>query len=112
MEVTLARKGSRRIIVNGVDFRWTVRRRPTYCQANGWSPLKFVVERAEEPQGALLVVSLPCAHPGNWIGLQSRSVRPAMVAAGIRQALTGGWQPSRPGPVFALTLSDTISAWS
>ncbi|WP_199562471.1 hypothetical protein [Micromonospora deserti] len=107
--MTLASKGSRRIVVDGVAFRWTVRRRPTYSQANGWSPLTFVAELAEEP-GAVLVVSLPYAHPGNWIGYASAPVRPATVAAGIREALTGGWQPAKPGPAFELTLADVVNA--
>jgi hypothetical protein len=108
--MTLAIKGSRRIIVDGVTFRWSVRRRPTYCQANGWSLLTFVVEQAEQP-GALLVASLPCAHPGNWIGLPSQPVLPGTVAVGVRQALAAGWRPSRPGPAFKLQLvARTVTA--
>ncbi|MEU4220947.1 hypothetical protein [Actinoplanes sp. NPDC026623] len=105
--MTLTSKGSRRIVVDGLAFRWLVRRRPTYCQALGWSPLTFVVELLDEP-GALLVVALPYAHPGNWLGLPSTSVLPATVAAGIHQALATGWQPGRPGPAFALTLDEAL----
>jgi hypothetical protein len=101
--MTLARKGTRRIVVDGVVFWWTVRRRPAYHQGNGWSPLTFVAQRAQEP-GGVLVVSLPYAHPGNWLGLPSIGVRPGLVAAGIRRALADGWQPSAPGPAFILML--------
>jgi len=101
--MTLASKGSRRIAVDGVSFRWSVRRRPTYCQGNGWSPLAFVAERAEHP-GSLLVASLPWAHPGNWIGLPGHPVLPGTVAVGIRRAIADGWQPSLPGPAFMLSL--------
>ncbi|MFF0721855.1 hypothetical protein [Micromonospora sp. NPDC003816] len=104
--MTLAIKGSRRITVDGVTFRWAVRRRPTYCQANGWSPLTFVAEQAEQP-GALLVASLPCAHPGNWFGMPSQPVLPRTVARGIRQALFTGWRSSRPGPAFKVLLRDS-----
>ena len=103
--MTLASKGSRRIVVDDLVFRWLVRRRPTYCQANGWTPLTFVAELLDE-SGALLVVTLPYAHPGNWLGLTSAPVRPATVAAGIRQALAAGWQPRRPGPAFALAFDE------
>ncbi|WP_234361375.1 hypothetical protein [Plantactinospora sp. BB1] len=89
--------------MDGVTYRWSVRRRPTYCQANGWSPLTFVVEHAEQ-KGAVLVAALPCAHPGNWLGLPSQPVLPGTVAAGVRQALAAGWQPSRPGWAFELFL--------
>jgi hypothetical protein len=103
--VTLTSKGSRRIVVDGLVFRWLVRRRPTYCQALGWSPLTFVAELLDE-SGAPLVVALPYAHPGNWLGLSSAPVRPATVAAGIHQALAAGWQPRRSGRAFALALDE------
>jgi len=104
--MALAIRGSRKITVDGATYRWSVRRRPTYCQANGWSPLTFVVEHAEQP-GSLLVASLPCAHPGNWLGLPSQPVLPGTVVVGVRQALTAGWQPSRPGPAFKLRLRNS-----
>lgn len=107
--MTLARKGCRRIVVNGVVFRWSVRRRPTYCQANGWSPLTFVVEQATG-RGALLLVWLPYAHPGNWLALPSRPALPSTVATGISQALTAGWRPSQPGPLFTLALRDSSNS--
>ena len=103
--MALAGRGARRITVDGLVFRWLVRRRPTYCQALGWSPLTFVAELAGE-SGSLLVVALPCAHPGNWLGLPSKPVLPATVAAGIRHALSAGWQPRRPGPAFTLALDE------
>ncbi|GAA4251649.1 hypothetical protein GCM10022255_045100 [Dactylosporangium darangshiense] len=104
--MTLASKGSRRIVVDGVAFRWLVRRKPTYCQANGWAPLTFVVERAEG-RGSVLAISLPSAHPGNWFGLPSQPVLPGTVAACISRALAAGWRPSRPGPAFFMSLGDS-----
>ena len=101
--MTLAKKGSRRIVVDGVEFRWRVRRRPTYDQGMAWTPLTFVVEQAEQ-RGALLVVSMPGPHLSNWVGLPSEPVLPSTVASGVRSALAACWQPARPGPVFALTL--------
>jgi hypothetical protein len=107
--MTLARKGSRRIIVDGVEFRWVVRRKPTYNQGNAWSPLIFVVERAKGP-GAILVVSLPYARPDNWLGRPSGPVHPVMVASSVRLALAGGWQPARPGPAFTLKLAEVAGS--
>ena len=97
--MTLASKGSRRIVVDALVFRWLVRRRPTYCQANGWTPLTFVAELHDE-SGAPLMVALPYAHPGNWLGLPSAPVRPATVAASIHKALAAGWRPHRLRPAF------------
>lgn len=99
--MTLASKGTRPITVDGVPYRWKVRRRPTYSQGIGESGMVFAAERADQP-GATLVVSLPWAHPSNWLGSPAHAVRPGMVADTIRQALAQGWEPSRPGPTFVL----------
>jgi hypothetical protein len=101
--VALVRKGSRLITVDGAVFRWRVRGKPTYGQGLGWTPLTFVVERADA-SGAVMVVSLPVAHPRNWLGLQKMAVRPRVVAAAIRQGLAGGWLPMRAGPPFRLAV--------
>jgi hypothetical protein len=99
--MTLARKGSRNILVDGVGYRWKVRHRPTYSQGLGSTRLSYVVEQAER-SGSLLVVTVPWAHPGNWVGLESAAIRPAMVAEAIRAARAIGWHPTLPGPAFAL----------
>ena len=67
--------------------------------------ITFVAELADT-SGTRLVVALPYAHPWNWLGLPSAPVRPAIVAAGIRQALSAGWQPRRPGPAFTMALDE------
>ncbi|SNT29714.1 hypothetical protein SAMN05421812_104326 [Asanoa hainanensis] len=103
--MTLAVKGSRRITVDGVSYRWLVRGRPTYCQGLGWTPLTFVVGHAERT-GAVLVASMPCAHPSNWIGLPSQPVLPGTVASCVRRAVTDGWQPGQPGPPFEVRVGD------
>lgn len=105
--MTLAAKGTRRITVRGTTYRWKVRGKPTYGQGNGWAPLTFVVEHAER-QGALLVVSLPYAHPGNWLGLPSGGVPPRTVAAAISRALAEGWEATTAGPAFELSIDDTF----
>ncbi len=107
--MTLARKGSRRIVVDGVEYRWKVRGRPTYCQGLGWSPLTFVAETTESPR-ALLVVEMPCAHPSNWVALPSGAVLPRTVAEAIRTGLARGWNPTSPGPAFTLTLGKSAVA--
>lgn len=105
--VALARKGSRRIIVGDVEFRWKVRGRPTYCQAMGWSPLCFAVQQADG-QGARLLVSVPCAHPSNDLGFPAGAVLPRTVATAIKAAMEQGWQPLRPGPEFRLEVDASI----
>ncbi|MET8049008.1 hypothetical protein ABZU75_15555 [Streptosporangium sp. NPDC005286] len=103
--MTMPRKGSRLISVDGTAFRWRIRHKPTYHQGNNWSPLAVTVERTEEP-GRFLVVSLPCARPDNWLGERTIAVRPALVAGCIRRAVEQGWNPGQPGSAFTLTVTE------
>ena len=102
--MALVRKGSRHITVDGVRYRWQVRRKPTYSRANCWSPIACAVERAESG-GSVLVVETNRPHPGNWFTHPSTPVRPAEVAAAIRLALARGWAPATAGRPFHLDLS-------
>ncbi|GHG54163.1 hypothetical protein [Streptomyces griseocarneus] len=104
--MALVRKGSRRIVVDGVTYRWRLRRRPTYSQALCWSPCTYAVERADR-NGTTLVVTTDRPHPGNRLGRPAAPVLPADVAQHIRTALARGWTPTRPGPPFGLDLSPT-----
>lgn len=100
----MPKKGSRLITVDGTVFRWRVSHRPTYSQGNGWSPLSFAVERAEEP-GGVLVVSLPCARPDNWLGERTISIRPVLVIGCIRRAVEQGWNSGNRAR-FTLTVTE------
>lgn len=102
--MALVQKGSRRIVVDGVTYRWRVRHKPTYCQGNGWTPLTFAVEDATTP-GTTLVVQTDRPHPGNWFVLPTRPVLPADVTQAIRTALTRGWTPPTNGSPFRLESS-------
>jgi hypothetical protein len=101
--VAIAKKGARRIVVDDVEYRWTVRPKPSYTQGSAWSPMTFAVESVDQ-RGRTLVVSLPWAHTRNWMGAPTGAVRPAMVARAIQHALAEGWQPAAPGSAFTLTL--------
>ncbi|MEV0192195.1 hypothetical protein AB0I39_27105 [Kitasatospora purpeofusca] len=103
--MALVKKGSRRIVVDGVTYRWRVRHKPTYCQGNGWTPLTFAVEDATTP-GTALVVQAGRPHPGNWFALPTQPVLPADVAQAIRTALARGWTPLASGSPFRLELSN------
>ncbi|MFB9388470.1 hypothetical protein ACFPM3_05850 [Streptomyces coeruleoprunus] len=107
--MTVGRKGARRITVDGVPYRWRLRRRPTYGQALCWSPCTYAVEHAEQ-SGAPLVVVTDRPHLSNWLGHRARPVLPAEVADTIRTALDQGWTPTKPGSPFLLDLSYGFTA--
>ncbi|MGC7095083.1 hypothetical protein ACPZ19_10490 [Amycolatopsis lurida] len=102
--MALVRMGSRRIVVDGVTYRWRVRGRPTYAQGLGSSPLTFAVEQADV-RGAVLVVTTDQPHPGNWLEIPARPILPVHVADAIRAARAMGWTPEKPGTPFLLDRS-------
>lgn len=101
--MALAQKGSRPIVVDGVHYRWTVRRKPTYTQGLAESGLVFAVQRQDAPEGAVLRVEAPSPRPDHWLGRRaSAAIAPRHVVAAIRRALAEGWNPQFPGSAFRL----------
>ena len=97
------RTGSRRLVVDGVAYRWRIRKRATYSQTDyGSSTLHIAVELAEQ-SGTVLVLYTDLLHPAGWGGTrQVVQIRPSDVTDWVRQALIAGWIPSLPGPQFLL----------
>jgi hypothetical protein len=100
--MAIPKKGSRNIVVDGVGYRWNVRRRPTYDQEIGNSPFILAVEHAEE-SGQVLIVHLPQPHPAWFLHTDSViPVKPSDVESHIREALAAGWKPTEPGKSFEM----------
>ncbi len=97
--MAIAKRGSRRIVVDGQVYRWRLQKRPTPDQRSGRTPLLLAVA-SEEGDGAKLVLRLHRHHPRNAVGLRSHAVTPGQVAQYIRQGLAAGWQPQEPGRPF------------
>jgi hypothetical protein len=70
--MSLAVKGSRLITVDGIIYRWRLRRRPSYNQACFEAPLTFAVELAGADSSVLAVEIPDVSHPGNLAGTRSR----------------------------------------
>jgi hypothetical protein len=103
--MAIPRKGSRLITVDGTDYRWSIRPRPTYSQGLVWWSLTFAVELADTP-GQVLSVKTSLPRLDNWLGLKSRPVTPRIVEQTIRAARTAGWEPQRSGGAFKFDLQD------
>ncbi|MEU4609338.1 hypothetical protein [Streptomyces umbrinus] len=109
--MTLVRKGSRRIVVDGTAYRWRLRGRPTYSQGLTWLPCTYAVEHADTP-GMTLVVTTDQPHPSNWIGREAEPVLPSSVAAAVQLALHRGWTPKASGSAFHLDQSAGFTSFS
>ncbi|MEO8612691.1 MAG: hypothetical protein ABI690_32655 [Chloroflexota bacterium] len=99
--MAIPKKGSRKIAVDSVEYRWYVRHKPTYMQEifpiNG--DLVFAVERLAENVTSILIVEMPFTRPDAITG-KSIILKPADIATHIRAALAAGWTPLLPGAPF------------
>ena len=101
--MTMPTKGSRRIHVDGFQYLWLIRRKPTYGEAIGESSLVVAVE-LEESSGSTLLLEHSQNRSDSWVGPSDTSVTPSMVAAGIRSAIQRGWIPQAPGKTFRVAI--------
>src|SRR5579862_9144893 len=96
--MAIPKKGSRRIVVDGVTYRWRIRKRGPIGQVDYTSRMSMAVER-EGCKGAVLELSLP--HPrSTWIASGPWEVLPSHVARYIRGAIQAGWQSDVAGKHF------------
>jgi hypothetical protein len=99
--MTIPKKGSRRIVVDDLPYRWAVRRKPTYAQALTEVGLTFAVVNETHP-GTTLVIVLDDPRPDNWLDKQGASVLPSTVEQAIRKALLQGWRSADEGSPYVL----------
>lgn len=100
--MAIPQKGSRRIVVDGVAYRWTIRRKPTYNQLLG-SRMTFAVQLDNEKLASTLVVNTPYQRPDSAIAKQKAVIMPRDVTAAIRAALLEGWEPEVDAGTFEFT---------
>ncbi|WP_293341897.1 hypothetical protein [Microcoleus sp. CAWBG58] len=104
--MSIPKKGTRKIIVDGEPFIWLIRRKPTYTQEcfHGGN-LHVAVERATK-LGSVLVIITDKPHPQGLVSKQEvKPVTPSDVTQWIRQAMQLGWQPRRSGITFHVQIA-------
>ena len=90
----LARKGSRKITVDGIEYRWVLSPDSGY--------VVLVVELSEHPGQRLQAIS-----DSEWYERSPNAVTPALVARVIHLALQEGWRSSEKGlPPFRINNFD------
>ncbi|MEH2208706.1 MAG: hypothetical protein V7K53_32335 [Nostoc sp.] len=126
--MSIPKKGTRKIIVNGEPFIWLIRRQPTNVQADyadGY--LHVAVEHATDP-GSVLVIITDRLHPQGYSLINSElvpiqlqelgevrawriepryeitAVTPKDVALWIKQAMEIGWLPKKSGITFKVSV--------
>lgn len=98
--MAVRRKGSRRIVIDGVTYLWRFRGRPTQAQEDGWPGVAVLVSREDCRSASLLLAFPQRFHLSGPLAETSQPVLPADVARGVRAALVAGWRADEPGPQF------------
>jgi hypothetical protein len=101
--MAIRKTGSRRITIDGVEYRWRIAPRPTIGEFDYAGSMVASVQLAETP-GQVLFVACGLRH-GNILGAPGAVVTPRQIAETIRAAIAAGWTPAQPGPVFRIVLS-------
>jgi hypothetical protein len=94
------------VTIDGIKLLWYLHREQQWFTADGWKGISIHVKVAEGKRRELFLEFPPVGEerPGNTKDAPARvPVPPAMVEAGIREAMAAGWDPeSRGQPQFYL----------
>lgn len=78
--------------VDGVQFEWELRREPQWGETDGWQGMTIALRQHDTQRGA--VIEFP--PPKRLMKGMQRGRLPindALLARGVRAALTAGWEP-------------------
>ena len=105
--MTLSRKRSSPIHVDGIDYRWAVSARTLS------SPELMLLVIQPENDGQRLVVTVPCDYLHESSGSDSfnyAAITPSLVRTVIAASISIGWSPTESGPELrgALQPDETV----
>ena len=106
--MSIPRKGSRRIVVDGVEYCWCIRKKGACNQTDYGCGTLHVTVAAPGRGGPALVVLTDKPHPHDWATTTPVPVTPRKVTNWIRGALELGWWPFEKGIPFQLDAADGI----
>ncbi|NNB98643.1 hypothetical protein HJC10_34685 [Corallococcus exiguus] len=98
--MTLPKKGTRRVRFGETHYDWRIRKKPTYSQLVGATPMLLAIQASEDVPRCVLVVNLRVSRPDNLIYSHQTAITPGQVRDMIRRAIAAGWRPLVAGPQF------------
>ncbi|MDT0584361.1 hypothetical protein [Brumicola blandensis] len=90
--MSLPKKGSRKISVDGQDYRWSIRSKPTYSEGAFACGMTAAAELYDSPVSTLLIV-FDAPRPDNWLLQDGKNITPKMIEASIKASIEDGWKP-------------------
>lgn len=104
--MTIPRKGSRKIVVDGVKYRWLIRRKATYSQADYGDGKIHVAIESDDKNGTILLIETDRPHPADCATDEVIPVKPSDVASWIKAAIGKGWNPKKSSATFRIQESE------
>lgn len=103
--MSIPRKGSRRIIVNGQTYLWYIRRKIGYWHEFFGGSLLVGIERIDPVSRQTLQFNAGYGRH-DAVHHYATVVTPRIVEAAIQHALKTGWKPHLPGSPFECWMSE------
>lgn len=103
--MAIAKKGSRKITVGDISYRWSIRKKPTYFQAAFEDNITAAVELLDQP-ASVLHITFPWARPDNWINPSKLAITPKLIEECITEAIENGWKPHICGSAMEMKYTD------
>ncbi len=105
-------KGSRRIHVGDHDYRWRVRKAPTYAQAVDQSAMRVSIQSCAHGAKSVLVANLRVLRPDSWLSPGRGALTPDIVRDIIERAVVAGWDPHGTRSPFELEYPLSSPLWT
>ncbi|MFN8577026.1 MAG: hypothetical protein U0354_09235 [Candidatus Sericytochromatia bacterium] len=99
--MSIPKKGSRKIVVENINYRWTIRKNATYSQSCFGTNLLVAVELFEVPS-CTLSINFPNTRFDNLVkgNENSKIITPKLIEYCIKDAINKGWEPDKNGVTF------------
>ena len=110
--MSIPKKGSRRINVDGRQYAWLIRKGPTNVQAAFKTPLRVAIQSCAEGARSVLIVNLRVSRSDNWLGQHQTGLTPAAVEDIIKRALSAGWERVHAVSPRGRPLAAGVSQWA
>ena len=92
--------------VDGLKYEWELRREPQWSDIDGWKGMTVALLQKDMQRGALLEFPLP-QRLMKGLKRGRLQINDAIVARGVRAALSAGWEPETRGkPVVFMVDAD------
>jgi hypothetical protein len=98
--MSIPRKGSRRIIINGCTYLWYIRHKVDHWALICGHSLVVGIERIDPPSGRTLLF-----YADNGSHYYGTVITPRIVEVAILHSLKTGWKPHLPGSAFECWMS-------